>query len=564
VLAPTTVTITRVNDAPTFGNFADGVAVTNEDTEVEISLAVLLGFGDESDVDGTVDGFVVKSIASGTLRIGPDAASATAWALGSNDLIDAGNKAYWTPATHENGLQSAFVAAAVDDAGVESTGTAIAMVSVLPINDAPSFTSTAPTSATEELAYSYSITTSDVDSGDNLTLTAPTLPAWLTLVDNGDGTATLSGTPDDPDVGNHNVVLRVNDGTADVDQSFTITVDAVNDLPVLGNHSLTLNQGETVRLTLADLSATDVDNNDGDLIFQVKNVHGGYFALASDPGRAIKEFTQDQVAAGEVVFVDDGDGKAPRFKVEVHDGVDSTDETDVTVGFTLRPIEPPTPSVEPEPELEVIEEKPVTEIGPEVEEKAVATEAVPLSTGISDPAPVTERSSGTVDDGGEDSRSAAEEDRYRPERRLQGIAQAVSSALRTDWFKPGEYLIETLQRTEQFKQFEQLLASSDFRDNLDRVRNGFEDLRFQDHAVMGSTAAVSTGLSVGYVAWLLRGGVLLSTVLSSMPAWNLVDPLPILASTKAPGRDEDDDSLEDIIKKPGDAADDKARTPDEE
>ena len=35
----------------------------------------------------------------------------------------------------------------------------------------------------------------------------------------------------------------------------------------------------------------------------------------------------------------------------------------------------------------------------------------------------------------------------------------------------------------------------------------------------GSTVAVSTGLSVGYVLWLVRGGVLLSSVLSSMPAW---------------------------------------------
>jgi hypothetical protein len=57
-------------------------------------------------------------------------------------------------------------------------------------------------------------------------------------------------------------------------------------------------------------------------------------------------------------------------------------------------------------------------------------------------------------------------------------------------------------------------------------------------------------LSVGYVAWLVRGGVLLSTALSSLPAWQFIDPLPVLARTN----DDDDgdgadDSLESIIKK---------------
>ena len=62
-------------------------------------------------------------------------------------------------------------------------------------NQAPVFTSTAVTAAVESSAYSDSITTSDADAGDTRSITAPTKPAWLTLSDNGDGTATLSGTP---------------------------------------------------------------------------------------------------------------------------------------------------------------------------------------------------------------------------------------------------------------------------------------------------------------------------------------------------------------------------------
>jgi VCBS repeat-containing protein len=99
--------------------------------------------------------------------------------------------------------------------------------------DAPVFDSSAVTAATEDVAYSYTITTSDVDV-ESVTITAPTLPAWLTLVDNGDGTATLSGTPSNAEVGNHNVVLNVSDGALSRNQNFTITVSNANDLPVIG------------------------------------------------------------------------------------------------------------------------------------------------------------------------------------------------------------------------------------------------------------------------------------------------------------------------------------------
>ncbi len=99
--------------------------------------------------------------------------------------------------------------------------------------DTPVFDSTAITAATEDVAYSYTITTSDVDV-ESVTITAPTLPAWLTFVDNGDGTATLSGTPTNAEVGNHNVVLNVSDGTLSSNQNFTIVVGNTNDPAVIG------------------------------------------------------------------------------------------------------------------------------------------------------------------------------------------------------------------------------------------------------------------------------------------------------------------------------------------
>ena len=62
--------------------------------------------GDEADLDGTVDAFVVKSVSPrGTLKIGDQCRSPLLpGRLGVNDTIDATNHAYWTPvAGRDNG-----------------------------------------------------------------------------------------------------------------------------------------------------------------------------------------------------------------------------------------------------------------------------------------------------------------------------------------------------------------------------------------------------------------------------------------------------------------------------
>ncbi|MCA9872219.1 MAG: DUF11 domain-containing protein [Anaerolineales bacterium] len=108
-------------------------------------------------------------------------------------------------------------------------------------NVAPMFTSTAVPTATQDAPYTYAITASD-GNGDSLTITAPVLPDWLSLTDNGDGTAVLSGTPTSADVGDHAVRLRVTD-EADrySEQTFSVTVLAK---PVFTLYLPLLVQGE--------------------------------------------------------------------------------------------------------------------------------------------------------------------------------------------------------------------------------------------------------------------------------------------------------------------------------
>lgn len=95
----------------------------------------------------------------------------------------------------------------------------------LELNTTPYFTSTPLTTATEATSYSYAITSADQDPGDTLTITASIKPTWLTLTDNGDGTATLTGTPTNAHVGDNLVSLLVTDSQSATDtQEFTIKV----------------------------------------------------------------------------------------------------------------------------------------------------------------------------------------------------------------------------------------------------------------------------------------------------------------------------------------------------
>ncbi len=82
---------------------------------------------------------------------------------------------------------------------------------------------------------------------------------------------------------------------------------------------------------------------------------------------------------------------------------------------------------------------------------------------------------------------------------------------------------------------------------LNRIREEMQASSNTAHAVVVSSAMISTGLSVGYILWLIRGGVLLSSVMTSMPAWRFIDPLPVLHDLDSGDEDDDHESLESLV-----------------
>lgn len=96
-------------------------------------------------------------------------------------------------APHLNALSQNFNVVLTADDGDE-TATQPFTITVHTTNVAPEFTSEPVTTATQNVEYVYEITCTDADN-DDLTIEMTTGASWATLVDHGDGTATLSGTP---------------------------------------------------------------------------------------------------------------------------------------------------------------------------------------------------------------------------------------------------------------------------------------------------------------------------------------------------------------------------------
>jgi hypothetical protein len=90
-----------------------------------------------------------------------------------------------------------------------------------------------------------------------------------------------------------------------------------------------------------------------------------------------------------------------------------------------------------------------------------------------------------------------------------------------------------------------LLTRWGFLEDLDRVRDAFQDVTATEQTYLASSVAASTGLSIGYVFWLLRSGVLLTALLSSLPAWQFVNPLLVLDRPEKKKRQKGQEDLED-------------------
>jgi len=126
-----------------------------------------------------------------------------------------------TPSESDEGIHSVVLTATDGEASVNQSFSIEVTVVVTEII----FSSTPITSAIANQQYSYTAQASVVGNPSaSITFTATTVPAWLTLNDNSNGSAILYGTPTEAHIGNHNVVLLASTNGLSATQSFTISV----------------------------------------------------------------------------------------------------------------------------------------------------------------------------------------------------------------------------------------------------------------------------------------------------------------------------------------------------
>jgi len=68
-----------------------------------------------------------------------------------------------------------------------------------------------------------------------------------------------------------------------------------------------------------------------------------------------------------------------------------------------------------------------------------------------------------------------------------------------------------------------------FEDLADQLDSQSRDVQFRTMLASGMASAVG----IGYLAWTIRGGYFLASLLASTPAWAKLEPLPVLQFVQA-------------------------------
>ena len=241
----------------------------------------------------------------------------------------------------DNQFGQATLFVTVDDSAPEDNLSVIqVIVEARAVNDVPAFTFSRTALTLDEDFGSATVNVASSDDGDNgvqtLSYTISTMNvAFATLtIDSASGEVRLSSVPNA--IGAATITVTVDDASATnnvATQTFTLTVNAVNDPPVfaLSTAVLTLNEDFGTNTNISVVSANDGDNGDQEITYRINPTNTGFATLAIDAQTG--EVTISSVANGfgsaviTVIAEDDGGGNTNQstqtFMLTVLDVVDS-------------------------------------------------------------------------------------------------------------------------------------------------------------------------------------------------------------------------------------------------
>lgn len=182
----------------------------------------------------------------------------------------------YSPTSNQNGSDTAG-RILVTNSTTTLTSVIIVNMDITPVNDQPSITSTASTSAIEGVLYSYQVVVDDPDDsfGAGLTISLTNAPGNMAVNSSG----LITWTPINGDTTSGLVTVNVNDGfengTVLVTQPFTATVTATNNPPFITS-TAGITATEDIEFSY-QVQVTDVDdsNNGTDLTFTLNGAPAG-------------------------------------------------------------------------------------------------------------------------------------------------------------------------------------------------------------------------------------------------------------------------------------------------
>ena len=542
-----TIQLTDVNEAPTG---ADGTVTINEDTSHTLTTADF-GFSDV-DAGDSLSAVRIESLPSaGSLTLSGVVVTAgqviTAADLNAGQLV-------FTPAADASGVGYASLTFTVRDSGnLYAAGPNTLTVDVTPVNDTPVVSANTGATLAEGGTHtidSGELALTDVDnSAAQLTYSIGTGPTHgcLELV-SAPGLAVATFTQADIAA---NRLVYVHDGSECISDSFTFTVSdgaggslgattvtltitPVNDAPTIVSDG----GGSTAAITVSEhvSAVTIVSGHDVDLPAQALtySISGGadqaLFTIDAATGAlrfvAPSNFTAALSASGDHVYV---------VQVQVVDsqGASATQTLQVTVANVpvtrTVPVLPPslvpaTPSSAPVPPPAVGPGLPVV-AGPVVEPGVRPAPA--------DPMPVREVV-GPAAQGSIGREGVKTDDLRRPaEWGLRDEPQGRASD-QSERVLPVTLSIEPSRLNSEEGRLSPAVLSELLFAKLDAVIEGLEEAvaaeTAQQAQVTRIAAASGVTLSVGFVVWALRSTALLASLFATVPAWQMLDPLPVVAS----------------------------------
>ena len=398
---------------------------------------------------------------------------------------------------------------------------------VVNVNDAPTAATPVGNHDTiEDSGFSLSLPAAafaDIDTGETLvwsaTLTsgAP-LPGWLTF----DATSrSFSGTPTNAEVGSLALrVLATDAAGASATQDFVLTIVNINDTPLAtALPAQQATEGSQFSFVLPALALVDPDSGDS-LRFSASLASGQPLPSWLSFDAATRSFSGTPAAADRaplVVRITATDISGAQAATDLHIAIQPLSVP--TLPVTVIDNTPVMPAPEAAPPAVPVSAEAV------VEEGAPAAVA-PAATLPTAPAPAADLLAATP---------------VAVETSATAGASPAAAIAPPPPGRNGGSSADSVLAPAVLPQFSALtvggtaaawLHSTEMQRNYEALQQQLEEAAVQRRAALASSVAISGGLSIGYVVWLVRGGVLMSSMLSPLPAWKMLDPLPVLAAAR--------------------------------